>query len=407
VVARLHGQFDGKTALILPDGQLGTPNQLVPTDEPFKPYKPDELKALLHNGPFAEYQLLTTEHYLIFFKSTPTFAEDSARLLEDLYRGLIDAFRRNNVAVHESEFPLVAVIFASEREFRAHRQVDPEVRAYYEFFTNRIFFFQKSGLDLTEPKVAALLKPQTVAHEGAHQILSNIGVQPRPTSWPTWLVEGLAEYCATTVNTKKGIMWDGLGAINALHMATIRELEDPLTKQADATALPTKKIARKLSISQSEALMKKTSLTPTDYAAAWALAHYLGQRRGSEFVEYLKTMSQVRPLEPRTPEQNLAVFRKFFADSPARLDKELTEHVHRLSKKKSFDSLYYYQVVFQQWLGNGVQRRAATVSQSPQIIQQWVQDLTSPTGDIPSWEVITWKTRAQAEQAMRQWMRGY
>ena len=231
---------------------------------------------------------------------------------------MIDAFRRNNVPVHETEFPLVAVIFASERDFRAHRQVDPQVRAYYEFFTNRIFFFQKSDRDALEPKVAALLKPQTVAHEGAHQILSNIGVQPRPTSWPTWLVEGLAEYCATTVNTKKGIMWSGLGAVNSLHMATIRELEDPLAKQVDATAVPTKKIARKLSISQSEALMKKTSLTPTDYAASWALAHYLGQRRGTEFVDYLKAMSQV-PLEPRTPEQNLAVFRKFFDGRPCRL----------------------------------------------------------------------------------------
>ena len=183
------------------------------------------------NGPFVDYQLLKTDHYLIFYKSTRAFAEDSGRLLEDLYRGLIDTFRRNNVPVHESEFPLVAVIFATEPDFRAHKRVDPQVRAYYEFFTNRIFFFQKSERDALEPKVAALLKPQTVAHEGAHQILSNIGVQPRPNSWPPWLVEGLAEYCATTVNTKKGIMWSGLAAINSLHMATIRELEDPLSNQ--------------------------------------------------------------------------------------------------------------------------------------------------------------------------------
>ena len=87
--------------------------------------------------------------------------------------------------------------------------------------------------------MATLLKPQTVAHEGAHQILSNIGLQPRPCSWPLWLVEGLAEYCATTVNTKKGIVWSGMGAINSLHMATLRELDDPLSNQVNAGEMPT------------------------------------------------------------------------------------------------------------------------------------------------------------------------
>jgi len=38
--------------------------------------------------------------------------------------------------------PLVAVIFATEGDFRAHKEVDPEVQAYYEFFTNRIFFYE-------------------------------------------------------------------------------------------------------------------------------------------------------------------------------------------------------------------------------------------------------------------------
>jgi Protein of unknown function (DUF1570) len=416
VVARLHGQYGGTTALILPDGQTalipqsgqpGALTPLVPTSEPFKPLTASELRSILHNGPFVDYQLLTTDHYLIFYKSTPSFAQDSGRLLEDLYRGLIDTFRRKDVPVHESEFPLVAVIFATEQDFRAHKRVDPQVRAYYEFFTNRIFFYQKSDRDHLEPRVAALLKPQTVAHEGAHQILSNIGVQPRPNSWPPWLVEGLAEYCATTVNTKKGIMWSGLGAINSLHMATIRELEDPLSNQMNTSATSTKKVARKLSISQSEALLLKQSLTPTDYAEAWALTHYLAQKRPTEFFNYVKAMSQVPPLEPRTPEENLLEFRRFFNEAPGRLDKKLGDHIHYMSRKNTYVTLYYYQVVFQQALGNGVVRRAATVSQSPQIIQQWVQEMTSSMGDIPTWEVIAWPTRARAEQAAQEWMRGF
>ncbi len=198
-------RYGDKTTLILPDGQLGIPSMLVPTDQPFQPITAEELGKRLLNGPFKGYKLLKTDHYLILYQSTQAFAKNSGRLLDDLYEGLIEAFDRNGIPVHESEFPLVAVIFATERDFRAHKTVDPEVQAYYEFCTNRIFFYETPDQPHPEPKVAALLKPQTVAHEGAHQILSNIGVQPRLSNWPLWLVEGLAEYCATTAKTKKGL----------------------------------------------------------------------------------------------------------------------------------------------------------------------------------------------------------
>src|SRR5205823_68044 len=112
----------------------------------------------------------------------------SLKLLEDLYRNLYDAFRKRDVPVHEAEFPLVAIIFRTERDFRAYQRVAPDVQAYYEIFTNRIYFYQKSDRDQQSPEVAALRKPQTVAHEGTHQILQNIGIQPRLGDWPLWLV---------------------------------------------------------------------------------------------------------------------------------------------------------------------------------------------------------------------------
>jgi hypothetical protein len=406
VVARFHGEFGGNTALVLPDGQLGTPNRLIPTDEPFQPLTADQLQNQLTDGPFAEYQLLKTDHYLIFYKSTLTFAQDSGRLLEDLYEGLLKAFLRNGFPVHDTEFPLVAVIFATDKDFRAHKQVDSQVQAYYEFFTNRIFFYEKSDRDKIEPKLSTLLKPQTVTHEGAHQILSNIGLQPRPSSWPLWLVEGLAEYCATTVITKKGIAWSGMGAINSLHMATLRELDDPLSNQVNSARMQPTKVARQRMMAHTESLMLKTALTPTDYAEAWALTHYLARTRGPEFVKYLKAMSQVSPLRPRTPEENLAELRLYFNDDPAKLDKKLDEHIRKLSQKKGYDPLPFYTVFFAQPLGNGMIRRGAMFSQSPQMIQQWVQDMTAPHGAEPNWDVVTRPTRARAIFAAEAWMSG-
>jgi len=193
--------------VLLPDGQLGFPragtDKLAYTDEPFRPETADEMSQELLAGPFAGFHALRKGHYLVLYQSTETFAEASLKLLEELYKGLTKAFGERGIPVHEPEFPLVAVIFRTEREFRAHKKVDPDVQAYYEIFTNRIYLYQGSERDEKAPEIAAMRKPQTVAHEGTHQILQNVGVHPRISSWPLWLVEGLAEYCASGVTTGK------------------------------------------------------------------------------------------------------------------------------------------------------------------------------------------------------------
>ena len=405
VVARLHGEYEDKTALLRPDGQLGFPNMLVPTDEPFVPMTGDDLRARLQEKPYSDYQVLTTPHYLIFYQSTFAFAQDSGRLLEDLYKGLIEVCRKSKIPVHEAEFPLVAVIFATERDFRAHKQVEPEVQAYYEFFTNRIFFYQQSDQDRQNPRVSALRKPQTVAHEGAHQVLSNIGVQPRLAAWPLWLIEGLAEYCATPTFKKKGVTWEKPGLTNALHMATLRELDDPLAIDPENGGVQARPARRDRWLIEAETLIPKTRLTPTDYAQAWALTHYLAQKTGGQFVKFLKAMSQMPPLEPRTPEQHLAEFRKYFGQDLARLDKKADEYIRKLSQKSGYDPLPYYVVIFEQPLGGGMVHRAATYSQSPQMIEQWVQQRTSPDGGIPYWQAFPYPTRTRAISAMTEWMR--
>jgi hypothetical protein len=408
VVARLHGQYRDKTAVVLPDGQLGFTSMPVSTPEPFRPMSADELAPLLQQGPFAKYLLLQTEHYLIFYQSSLAFAQDSGRLLEDVYRGLIDAFTRNGIPVHQSEFPLVAVIYATDRDFHAEKKLEPQVRAYYEFFTNRIFFFQRSERDQIEPEKAAMLKPQTVAHEGVHQILCNIGVQPRLSPWPLWLVEGMAEYCGTTATkpTKKGVIWKGLGAINRLNMATIAELNDSISMQmssGDFAAIP---VSRRRSTSRTESLVSEAHLTPTDYALAWSLTYYLARQRGAEFVKYLKHLNQLPPLAPRSPEQQLADFRKFFGDDLTKVDKKVDEFVIKLSQSKDYEPLPYYAVTFEQRLANGALKRAVCVSQSPQMILQWVEEKRAPDGDEPFWRAFPYVAHARAVSDAKQWFHG-
>ncbi len=402
VIARIHGGSGDDVHVMLPDGQLGVPNGLAFTDEKFVPATSAEVAADLIAGPFADYKLKTTAHYVIAYKSTDAFAEASARVLEDLYKSLFEAFKKRGFPVHETEFTLVAVIFKNEKDFRAFRKIDAMIRAYYEIYTNRIFFYETSERDEAAPEVAALRRPQTVAHEGTHQILSNIGIQPRLAAWPPWLIEGLAEYCASPVTTRKGTNWSVLGAVNTQHVATIKDLSDQLAFQTQA-APPTAHIGRAPGQPLVEYLVTKTDLTPTDYALCWALTHYLGMKRVDDFVAFLRTMSEMPPLELRTPEDHLKAFRTAFGADLQKLDREIDKY---LGKLKVTNPLPYYAVMFQQRIPGNQVKRAAMVSQSPSMIRQWLEITTAPTGDTPDWQAVPFTTRTPAQAIAEAFVQG-
>ncbi|OJW04217.1 MAG: hypothetical protein BGO49_31275 [Planctomycetales bacterium 71-10] len=405
VVARLHGCHEGKAVLVLPDGRLGIPSMLVPADEPFRPLSADEVAEDLLRGPFEGFKLHRTEHYLILHQGEDdSFARSNGLLLEDLYARLLAAFRKHEVTVHEAEFPLVAVIFKSEEDFRRYRPVAPDVQAYYEIYTNRIFLYEEPSGRRAGPEVDALLKPQMTAHEGTHQILQNIGVQPRLAEWPLWLIEGLAEYCATPASRKGQPAWDGLGQINNLHMATLRELEDPVSLSMRGQDLQTKSLFRKPGQPLVEAMIRRGELTPTEYALAWAMTHYLAMKRSDDFTRFLRVMAAAPPLEPRSADDHVRAFRQAFGDDLGKLDRTIHAYLNRLTKQKGYDPMPYYAVLFEQPLANGLLRRAAMVSQSPQLIKQWIGEMSNPAAGLPSWQAAPFPSRARADLAVREWM---
>jgi hypothetical protein len=398
--ARFYGMADDRVAVLMPDGQIAFADGMIESTERFVPATMDQVEAALLAEEFRGFQVTRTKHYLVLYDGSERFAKASADVLEDLYVQLGRALRDEGFAVHETEFPLVAVIYAAEADFRARKQVANEVQAYYEILSNRIFLYEKSSRDAASPELAMLRKPQTVAHEGAHQILQNIGVQPRLADWPLWLIEGFAEYCSPPKITKNGNAdWAGLNRINPLHMATIRDLDDPLSTFVAGSNADT--IRRIPGQSWIETLVSKPDLTPTDYALSWALVHYLANRRLPEFLDYLETMSKRAPFESRTPEEHLADFEKAFGKNLKQLDATVATY---LSKIKKFDALPYYVVMIEQPVGRGV-RRSAMVSQSPSVIRQWI-DSASARGAAPRWRVVPHPTRARAVLAAREWVGG-
>lgn len=401
-VARLY-HLGERPVVILPDGRLGWPSGLTFTDEPFQVEPADAMAARLTQpgGPFPDFAAYRTEHYLVLHEGTRRFAEASGNLLESLYDGLTKKLGEKGLDVKEAEFPLVAVIYRDETRFRATTELPPDVLAYYHVLTNRIFLYETSEQAQSAPDVAARKRPQTVAHEGTHQILMNIGVHPRLASWPPWLVEGLAEYFAPTITTRGGD-WGGGNRINPFHMATIRDLNDPVTLQLQGRGLVPPRLGRDPGTPLVEYLVTRAELTPTDYALAWALTYYLANKRFDDFVAYLKDLGRREPLDRATPEEQLADFRRHFGDDLPKLDRAFQKHLAGL---RNVESIPYYAVTFEQPVGRVILRRAM-ISQSPASIRQWVEASTSRDGAPPVWHAVPFPTRTRARLAAEQWLGG-
>ena len=397
VVARVHGE-SGSRVVLLPDGSLGWPNEMVFTDQPFQPMTANELATSLKEGPYRHFNLIRTDHYLIFYTCSPEFARQSGQLLESLYRGLSRKFRDLDLPIHDAEFPLVAVVFRNETEFRERRAVAREVQAYYEVLSNQIFLYETRDQDLEAPELAAMRKPQSVAHEGTHQILMNIGVQPRLARWPLWLVEGLAEYCAPT--TTKGGDWAGFGLVNPFHISTLHELEDTLALQGPGARLTRKRLGRAAGRCTVAELMNSENLSPTDYALAWGVTHYLATRRGDEFASYLRLMSRMAPLAPGSREASDEAFRLSFRDDVSGMGPPLRRYLAGLPRS---GPMPYYAVVFEQVLDDGIVHRGTLVSQSPLIIRQWFEAMTEGLDAPCRWHAFRCASRSAAFVTADKW----
>jgi hypothetical protein len=400
--------------VLLPDGSLGWPDGEVVTDRPFRPWTARQLSHALQSGPFRGFRAVERAPYLVLTQGSDDFARAAAELLEHLYLDLTDCLEEGGIPVREPEFPLVAIIFKDVTSFRHYRPVDPDVRAYYEITTNRIVLYEHSEQDVRAPELSALRRPQTIAHEGVHQILQNVGVQARLASWPAWLVEGLAEYFAPTsrpvIDVGDDKPWGdygrrNFGQVNPFHMATVIDLQDPATLLShlrgsgpDAVAAPWTRLGPEEPWVTH--LMLRTDLSPTDYALAWSLTHYLAQNHPEAFRSYLLTLRKYSPLEPRTSEWHLKEFVSAFGRPSLALARRIDRHLATLQ----YDRVPYYAVRFEQPSAGGMIRRGILVSPSPTMIAQWLQTQALPDGGPFIWWANPYHTRNQARLACEIWL---
>lgn len=401
VVARVHVQIDDQWVLMLPDGRLiaRAADDCQPTERPFQALDSDALAERLVATEFPGWRTQQTRRYVYVHQSSDGFVKIASRILETMFRGIDRYSRAQKIDVTAPEFPMVVIVYPTQQQFQAALGIPEDVVAYYDVLTNRITLCEESNLWNVRPELAVRQSIATIAHEGAHQILHNIGVQQRLSLWPMWLNEGMAEYFAPTT-TDHRLMWKGAGEINDLRMFELEQL----LKSRTAETADGQWIAQTIGAAR---------LTSTGYAMAWALTHYLAQNQRDAFRRFVQSVSRRGPLESGGPAVapgvipgNLRDFKEHFGEDLADIERRVILHLNRQPYLDPFLDWPHFTVRI--LIPEAPRpRRLAEVFRLPQQAEHWRdQQKAELPDDVRATfqsEIREFPNRVQAEQVARQW----
>ncbi len=414
VIGLVHVRVGDGAIVLLPDGQLVPRRaaQITPSARPFQPDSKDALlKRLAAEFPNFKLRASNTAPYVYAYSTSDEFATATSRILESMLsdtKGLRAFAENQRIDAHSPEIPLVVVMFRTEQDFQNYRRLPDGVVAYYHTLSNRVFMYEESRLGQVRPDLALRQSISTIAHEGAHQILHNIGVQQRLSLWPMWLAEGLAEYLAPT-STGKNLTWKGTGQVNDMRMF---ELEQYLKSRA----------ADEPSGEMIEQTVMAPRLTSTGYATSWALTHYLAKAKRVEFAAYLREVAQLGPFEGVSPvpvpgasgsepralvRENMDLFVKHFGDDLKEHERRLVLHLKNLPYKDPFAD-FPHCVALLSVPGQRPPKHVGTFH-SPTLAQKWIREtidaLPPDQRSRADSQVRVFPNRASAEAFAREWAR--
>jgi len=350
IVCRLLAEAKDEALVLAGDNQMFIPRtrEISPTSRPFEMFDQkgmiDSLKA-----EFPGFNVRNTKRFVYVYNTTEIFYTGTSRILETMYSPLFDYFKRMKIPLHDPDTLLVIIMFATDKEFQQYRQMPQGVVAYYNMLDNRVAMYEQSALSRVAPAIARKEAISTVAHEGVHQILGNIGVQQRLSPWPIWISEGLAEYFAPTDVTSE-VRWKGVGKVNEFRLVSLNRVVSAAAGEADLVmrginggggaaarvgagkglGKPENEVDKVI-----EALAGAEGLSATGYACTWGLTHYLAESKKKEFQAFLVEASELKPLTRLTTDERVELFRRHFGDDIEPLGRGLTDHAKRLKTRKN------------------------------------------------------------------------
>jgi hypothetical protein len=322
---------DGRLWAIPPEEQA----EHTTDSTPFTPLTRNELsKEVLKELP-SGFKVYSTTHYLIFYDTSVAYAQWCGSLFERLYMAFTNAWSRHRFDLTEPEFPLVAIVFADTQSYRkfARPELGDSVNAvigYFGLLSNRMTMYDLTGTVSQNPRrlkksaqineilaqPEALRAVATIVHEATHQIAFNCGLHARLSDCPRWFSEGIAVYFETP-DLRSAIGWKGIGNVNQMRLEQFHKY---LTSRP-ADSLET--------LIRDDKRFTDTKQATDAYAEAWALTFFLIRQHPKEYVAYLRTLSEKKPLLQDTPERRLNEFHQAFGPTKA-LDAEFLRYMARV-----------------------------------------------------------------------------
>ncbi len=406
-VARVHVQVGDNFIVLLPDGQLvgRTADKVNPTDRPFEPASIEAVGREIVQDRLTGFQTLVTDRFVFVYNTTPEFAKVTATVMETMLTGVIEHCRAQGLEVHEPEVPLPVIMFHRVEQFQAYssNSLPSSVLAYYEIASNRVILHESSSLMAVDRELARQELLSTIAHEGAHQILHNIGVQQRLSRWPMWLGEGIAEYLAPT---KPGLKfaWKGAGKLNNLRMW---ELESFLQKQ----------YIKGFNGDTVDQTVLAGQLDSTGYASAWTITHYLAEKHREDFDRYMRYLSRMPPLQGMVPDPgatrpvvpgNMVHFKKFFTEDLEAFENEMVTFMSKQKFDSPFGNYPHFVCTVEIPDVDGVRKHACFYLDKGSV-QEWqgavVESLNATEKKSARFELRQFRNRGEANRYIKSWKR--
>ena len=308
---------DGGVLLQANDGRIWTiqPDQILErkTDaDAFQAVSADEMQTrLLKEMP--GFEIHRTAHYLVLHNTEEAYAKQVSTLFERLYRGFFTYWKNQGWDLPEPRFPLVALVFANKQSFLKYARSEvgdsaDSVIGYYHLGSNRMTTFKMPNL---ERSIA------TIIHEATHQLSYNCGVQTRYADNPMWVSEGMATFFeAPDFRNPRG--WRTIGRVNKVNLDRWRKYVPVRPGESLATLLT------------DDSRFRNGSTATEAYAESWALTYFLLKTRRKEYVEFLRTLSEGKPLAERTARERIQVFEESFGTTLVELDKAFVGYMRRV-----------------------------------------------------------------------------
>jgi len=292
------------------------------------------------------YHLQITRHHMVVYNTSHHYLDTRLWLLERARTVYYRVLKGAGFPVLPLAERLVVVLFddhAAYTDYAQRTEHDPKswTGGYYAARTNRIVLFNSDtapttgkyasaveearnrvqrlrGLASGDPRhrgrlaaaerelrrvrgqfaavVTATNRRQTL-HEAVHQLAFNSGLQRRGVQYPLWFSEGLA----TCFESHRPANPFGPAHDNRPR----RKLFTQALKRGEAIGLQT--------FIKTTAASDHDDIRQVEYAQAWALFQYLFNHHRQALIDYVVHM-RTTPPGPRTDDQRIATFQRFFGD---------------------------------------------------------------------------------------------